>query len=43
MDEFFKGNVDEPEEKLKITKMAWEIKGARSVHNNIQIKDKIFL
>jgi len=32
--------VDEPEEKLKITKMAWETKGARSVHNNIQIGKK---
>jgi osmotically-inducible protein OsmY len=30
--------VDEPEEKLKITKMAWETKGARSVKNNIAIK-----
>ena len=37
---FLKGNVDEPEEKLKITKMAWETKGARSVHNNIQIAKK---
>jgi Predicted periplasmic or secreted lipoprotein len=32
--------VDEPEEKLKITKMAWETKGTRSVHNNIQIGKK---
>ena len=32
------GKVDEPEEKLKITKMAWEVKGARSVRNNIVIK-----
>ena len=37
---FLKGNVNEPEEKLKITKMAWETKGARSVHNNIQIAKK---
>tara|TARA_B100000029_G_scaffold306860_1_gene299688 strand:+ start:344 stop:868 length:525 start_codon:yes stop_codon:yes gene_type:complete len=37
---FLKGNVDEPEEKLKITKMAWETKGTRSVHNNIQIGKK---
>ena len=29
-----------PEEKLKITKMAWETKGARSVKNNIAIKQK---
>ena len=28
---FLRGKVDEPEEKLKITKMAWETKGARSV------------
>ena len=32
---FLGGKVDEPEEKLKITKMAWETKGARSVKNNI--------
>jgi len=32
--------VDEPEEKLKITKMAWETKGVRSVKNNIAIKQK---
>ena len=37
---FLKGNVDKPEEKLKITKMAWETKGARSVRNNIQIGKK---
>ena len=35
---FLGGKVDEPEEKLKITKMAWETKGARSVKNNIVIK-----
>ena len=35
---FLGGKVDEPEEKLKITKMAWETKGARSVKNNISIK-----
>ena len=35
---FLNGKVDEPEEKLKITKMAWETKGARSVKNNIAIK-----
>ena len=34
------GNVDEPEEKLKITKMAWETKGARYVKNIIKIKQK---
>ena len=37
---FLNGKVDEPEEKLKITKMAWETKGARSVKNNISIKQK---
>ena len=37
---FLGGKVDEPEEKLKITKMAWETKGARSVKNNITIKEK---
>ena len=37
---FLNGKVDEPEEKLKITKMAWETKGARSVKNNIAIKQK---
>ena len=37
---FLGGNVDEPEEKLNITKMAWETKGARSVKNNIAIKQK---
>ena len=35
---FLGGKVDEPEEKLKITKMAWETNGARSVKNNISIK-----
>ena len=37
---FLGGKVDELEEKLKITKMAWETKGARSVKNNIAIKQK---
>ena len=37
---FLGGKVDQPEEKLKITKMAWETKGARSVKNNIIIKQK---
>ena len=37
---FLRGKVDEPEEKLNITKMAWETKGARSVKNNIAIKQK---
>ena len=37
---FLGGRVDEPEEKLKITKIAWETKGVRSVKNNIAIKQK---
>ena len=40
---FLGGKVNEPEEKLKITKMAWETKGARSVKNNIAIKQKFSL
>ena len=37
---FITGKVDTVEEKLNITKMAWEIKGARSVKNDLKIKDK---
>ena len=37
---FITGKVDTVEEKLKITKMAWEIKGARSVKNDLKIKDE---
>ena len=37
---FITGKVDEPEEKLKITKIAWETKGARSVRNDIKIKEE---
>jgi len=37
---FITGKVDTIEEKLNITKMAWETKGARSVKNDIKIKDK---
>ncbi len=37
---FLGGKVDTAEEKLKITKMAWETKGARSVKNNIAVKQK---
>ena len=33
------GKVDTPEEKLKITKTAWETKGARSVKNDLKIKE----
>ena len=35
---FLSGKVEEPEEKIKITKMAWETKGVRSVKNAISIK-----
>ena len=37
---FITGKVDDPEEKLKITKLAWETKGARSVKNDLKIKEK---
>ena len=37
---FLTGKVDNPEEKLQITKMAWETEGARSVRNDIKIKEK---
>ena len=37
---FLTGKVDNPEEKLRITKMAWETEGARSVRNDIKIKEK---
>jgi len=37
---FLGGKVEEPEEKLKITKIAWETKGVRSVKNNISTKQK---
>ena len=37
---FLTGKVDSPEEKLQLTKMAWEIKGARSVRNDIKIKEE---
>ena len=35
---FLSGKVDEPEEKIKITKLAWETNGVRSVKNAITIK-----
>ncbi len=37
---FLTGKVDTPEEKLIITKLAWETKGARSVRNDIKIKEE---
>ena len=37
---FLTGKVDNPEEKLLLTKFAWETKGARSVRNDIKIKEE---
>ncbi len=37
---FITGKVNDPEEKLKITKFAWETKGVRSVKNDIRIKEE---
>ena len=37
---FLTGKVDDPEEKLKLTKLAWETDGVRSVRNDIKIKEK---
>ena len=40
---FLTGKVDEAEEKLKLTKLAWETEGVRSVKNDIKIKDEFNL
>ena len=37
---FLTGKVENPEDKLKLTKMAWETEGARSVRNDIKIKEE---
>ena len=37
---FLTGKVDDPEEKLKLTKLAWETQGVRSVRNDIKIKEE---
>ena len=37
---FLTGKVDNPEEKLQITKLSWEINGVRSVKNDIKIKEE---
>ena len=37
---FLTGKVDSPEEKLKLTKLAWETGGVRSVRNDIKIKEE---
>ena len=36
---FLTGKVDDPEEKLKLTKLAWETQGVRSVRNDIKMKE----
>jgi|TARA_Y100000816_G_C26060576_1_gene556893 osmotically-inducible protein OsmY len=40
---FMTGKVENPEEKLKLTKLAWETQGVRSVRNDIKIKEKFNL
>ena len=37
---FMTGKVEDPEEKLQITKLAWETKGVRSVRNDVKIKEE---
>tara|TARA_B100000287_G_scaffold88331_1_gene80842 strand:- start:40 stop:633 length:594 start_codon:yes stop_codon:yes gene_type:complete len=37
---FLTGKVDDPEEKLKLTKLAWETQGVRSVRNDIKVKEE---
>ena len=37
---YLTGKVDNPEEKLRLTKLAWETTGARSVRNDIKIKEQ---
>tara|TARA_B100000579_G_scaffold383850_1_gene353931 strand:+ start:40 stop:633 length:594 start_codon:yes stop_codon:yes gene_type:complete len=37
---FITGKIDDPEEKLQITKLAWETKGVRSVKNDIRVKEE---
>jgi osmotically-inducible protein OsmY len=36
---FLTGKVDDPEEKLKLTKMAWETDGVRSVRNDLKVRE----
>ena len=40
---FLTGKVDQPEEKLRLTKIAWETEGVRSVRNDIKIKEQFDL
>ena len=37
---FLTGKVENPEEKLQLTKLAWETNGVRSVRNDIKIKEE---
>ena len=37
---FLTGKVDDPEQKLKLTKIAWETQGVRSVRNDIKVKEE---
>ncbi len=37
---FVTGKIDDPEEKLKITKLAWETEGVRSVKNDLKVKEE---
>ena len=37
---FLTGTVDDPEEKLQLTKLSWETRGVRSVRNDIKIKEE---
>ena len=37
---FLTGKVDDPEDKLKLTKLAWETDGVRSVRNDVKIKEE---
>ena len=37
---FLTGKVENPEEKLQLTKLAWETLGVRSVRNDIKIKEE---
>ena len=39
---FLTGKVDNPEEKLQLTKLAWETKGVRSVRNDIKLKEDFY-
>ena len=38
---FLTGKVEDPEEKLKLTKIAWETDGVRSVRNDIKVKKNL--